>query len=143
MVQDTLAIIQARRQTIKAEIEALKAEDTELAGALRTLERLASAKSQAPRALAAPAPTRPPAKRGRKPVSGDKSRSELILAVLAERGWLDVEGITSAIAKDYGVAVANRTISPLLSGLKRDGLIVRQGRKVALAAPQAPRRKPV
>jgi hypothetical protein len=137
MVHDTLAIIRARRRAIETQIAALHSEDGELAAAERGLARLtgARARSSAP-SHAAPAPAR----RGRKPASGDKSQRDLILAVLSQDDWLDLQDIVLAIARDHGVSVAKRTISPLLSALKREGLIVRQRRKVALAAKKTARR---
>lgn len=135
MIDDTLAVIRARRSAIKTEIAALHSEDGELAAAERGLARLIGG-----RARPAARPARVLGRRGRKPATGDKSQRELILAVLGNADWLDLNDIVLAIAREHGVSVAKRTISPLLSALKREGLIVRQGRKVALAAPKTARR---
>lgn len=137
-LEDTLAVLVARRAAIAAEIAALRSEDEELAAAERSLHRLALLGEIKPPAPAAHARA---GKRGRKPLSGDKSQRELVLDVLARHEWMTLSEIVAAIARYHGVAVAKLTLSPLLSALKREHLVVRRGRRVALPRNEPGRRK--
>jgi len=70
--------------------------------------------------------------RGKRGAGG--SQRELVLAALKKPGasWMDVRTIISHVKDSHGVSMPPRSISPLLSNLKRAGSIVRKGRLVAL-----------
>jgi len=70
--------------------------------------------------------------RGKRGAGG--SQRELVLAALKKPGasWMDVRTIISNVKDSHGVSMPPRSISPLLSNLKRAGSIVRKGRLVAL-----------
>lgn len=134
--------LQQRRAEIAREIEALKAEDKDLAHAERILQRLLQnsgppAKRQAAKSNieeASAESARAASARGRRPKSGDKSQKDLVIEALSRSSepWLNVRDIIQEVHDLSGVAIPRKTLSPLLSYLKRDGVIARKGRSVAL-----------
>lgn len=138
MNSQILRAIEARRADIAAQAEALHAEDAELAVAERALRRLLQndLKSSFRPSESAPARSEAAApRRGRTPKFGAKSQRELVLEALSEakETWLDTATILSSVKATAGIALPKKTISPLLSVMRREGVILRKGRTVALA----------
>jgi hypothetical protein len=129
-----LATIAHRRSEIASQIEALKLEDADLAVAQRAVTRLLQRIAHAPSAPTLSSGITRPAKRGRAPKFGDRTQRDLVVAALAdaEPPWLGADGIIAAVKAADGVALPKRTLSPLLSVMKREGLLTRQGHQVAL-----------
>ena len=136
-MQANLRSVQARRAAIAHEMNALHAEDAELETVEAVLARLANGKvatSAAPKsAIAKGASSAVRGKPGRKR-NGDLSQRELVLDALesAPDPWQKVQDIIAAAKARHGVAMPARSISPLLSNLKKTKQIVRKGRLVAL-----------
>jgi hypothetical protein len=74
-----------------------------------------------------------PVAKGPRGKRGGASQRELVLAALKRpgAGWMDVRAIIAHVKDTHGVAMPPRSISPLLSNLKRAGAVVRKGRLVA------------
>lgn len=119
-----LQSVRARRAEIAQLLRTLKTEDADLAVAERVLLQLTPDGS--------PPPKQRLTRRGRQ--EGGKSQRALVLEALAQSKseWLDVAGIISYVAKNHAIAIPRKTLSPLLTYLKNDGLVVRDGRRVAL-----------
>jgi hypothetical protein len=145
-MQTNLSSIKARRAFIARQLNQLQSEDDELATVEEILARLA----KAPRSTPGKRRGRPPAQkavgkskvkakakkgagRGKRNGAG-LSQRELVLAALKKpgAGWMDVRQIIAWVKENHGVAMPPRSISPLLSNLKKSGAIVRTGRRVAL-----------
>jgi hypothetical protein len=75
--------------------------------------------------------------RGRRGEAG--SQRELVLAALKKpgAGWMDVRQIIASVKDTHGVNIPPRSLSPLLSNLKKAGALVRQGRRVSIPAARA------
>ena len=149
-MQANLSSVKARRAYIARQLDELQSEDAELA----TVEQILSRLAQGQRNGAATKPRgRPPggavratiARRGKAKAQPKKngargkrnragSQRELVLAALKKpgAGWMDVKQIIAHVKETHGVAMPPRSISPLLSNLKKSGAIVRNGRRVAL-----------
>jgi len=133
-----LQAIEDRRAEIAAQLAALKNEDNELAIAESALKRLLVRGPVGPpaqrtlRTIAQKTATR--GKRGRAPKFGDKSQRELVVDALqrAKTPWLDTATIIQTVHATDGIELPKKTLSPLLSVMKREGVILRQGRSVAL-----------
>ena len=146
-MQANLNSVKARRVMIARQLDELRAEDEELASVETILARLSGGGARTPqkrgRKLGRPATTRKAngkangaAKsgkktRGRRSDSG--SQRELVLATLKKSGagWMDVKQIIASVKSTHGVNIPPRSLSPLLSNMKKAGVIQRQGRKVA------------
>jgi hypothetical protein len=127
-----LNAIAAKREEIRTEIDRLKAEDADLVRAEEVLSRLnpgqapaASARLKAPRQepVRASLAHRPP-----------KSHRELVIAALghAPKPWLRSNDIIEIANQRWGAVIADKSLRPLLTVMKREGVIVRDGRWVAL-----------
>jgi hypothetical protein len=154
-MQANLSAVRARRALIARQLTELQAEDSELASVEDVLVRL----SGTPKAAAASAPKRrgrkpgpvrgargrkangaaKPVKKGRGRSAAAGSQRELVLAALKKpgAGWMDVKQIISSVKDSHGVSIPPRSLSPLLSNLKKAGVIVRQGRRVATPGARA------
>ena len=147
-MQTNLSSIKSRRAFIARQLDQLQSEDEELATVEEILARLA----KAPRSTPGKRRGRPPAQkaagkvkvkakakakngagRGKRNGSG-LSQRELVLAALKKpgAGWMDVRQIIAWVKENHGVTMPPRSISPLLSNLKKTGAIVRNGRRVSL-----------
>jgi hypothetical protein len=131
-------------------LNALQAEDAELANAESILARLQKGggwKAQAKAAVTRGRKTNgaAAATRGRKASAAKKrgrgrqasdagSQRELVLAALkkASPAWQNVRQIIANVKEAHGVSIPPRSLSPLLSNLKNSGAIVRNGRLVAV-----------
>jgi hypothetical protein len=147
-MQANLNSVKARRVMIARQVDELRAEDEELASVETILARLAGGGARAPQKRGRK-PGRPAAKarkangkangaakaskktRGRRSESG--SQRELVLATLKKSGagWMDVKQIIASVKSAHGVSIPPRSLSPLLSNMKKAGVIQRQGRRVA------------
>ncbi len=144
-MQPNLRTIRMRRLSIARMLETLQAEDAELAHVEEVLARLASGSSGS-QETGRSAKTAGVGKRGRvngnakrgpgRKSNGAMSQRELILAALqaSSEPWMKVQQIISAVKARHGVAMPARSISPLLSNMKKTKQIVRKGRLVALPA---------
>ena len=126
MVSDPLAVLRARRAEIAREIELLRGEDADLATAENVLGRYAnlSRPGQAP----VPAPRRKSERPG--------SQREFVMDVLldCDPPWLQTGEILEAVARRWNHKIPAQSLRPLLSGMKREGVIARRGRLVALSS---------
>ena len=118
---DVLTTIRSRREEISKNITALQAEDSELAVAEKVITRLA-------------------------PISGDGGSSSpregqpprqidfvvKTLAHMPQRWAPDWTYLQTAIMNVFGVEIPKSSLQPYLSHLKNDGVIVRDGPKIAL-----------
>jgi hypothetical protein len=128
MTEKNLGALLSRREHISRQIAKLRAEDAELSIAERVLRRLLGgavfedAADKAQRANAAP-----------------KTQKDIVIEVLRvdETVWMKSGEIVEAARRRLGADIPERSLRPLLSVMKRDGLIVRQGRLIALNGRQA------
>lgn len=130
---DAISVVRARRLEIARAIAELQDEDKDLETAEQVLARLSGAgpggassgKAKSARAAGAP-----------KPASGRPSQRALVLEVLrsSEEVWLKSGAIAQAASRLSGAPVPELSLRPLLSALKRESVIVRDGHKVALRA---------
>lgn len=137
-MSDALSIIRARRAEIAEAIEALKDEDRDLGTAELVLARLAggaeplraahqssaksAAKSVAPTARVAEAKVRPSSQRG------------MVMEVLRHNSepWLRSGELIAEVQRLWGAQVPEMSLRPLLSAMKRERVIVRDGHLIAL-----------
>lgn len=147
-MQANLSAVKARRALIARQVSALQDEDAELATVEEILARLAKGGARVAGATPGKRRGRPPGRparsaaakgktakgAGRGKRNGAGSQRELVLAALKKPGatWMDVRQIIQYVKDAHGVAMPPRSISPLLSNLKKSGAIVRNGRRVAL-----------
>lgn len=120
----TIAVIRTRRAEIAQQLARLKAEDEELAMAEQVLRRFSDrGAAEAPQAASV-----------RQRLLSPRSQREYVLDALAhsEHVWLRSDQIVALARKRWGVSISERSLRPLLSVMKRDGQIVRQGRVLAL-----------
>lgn len=124
---DPLAILRVRRAEIARQIELLRGEDADLATAEAVLSRYAGGDG---RARQAPAPGRRKGQERR-----PQSQREFVIAVLSacEPAWLQANEILEEIPRRWGHEISAKSLRPLLSAMKREGVIARRGRLVALA----------
>jgi hypothetical protein len=126
---NAMSALKARRQEIANTIERLKAEDKELASAEAVVERLAAGAAKtsgvAPRARAARALSK----------GSSRSQRTLVIQLLSscDPPWLGSGEIVKEVRSRYGVEIPERSLRPLLSVMKRERLIARAGRQVALS----------
>lgn len=116
-----LAAIAARRLEIQNEFERLKAEDIELARTEAVLSRFSTPRR------ASPNPPRPSH-------SHPKSHREIVIAALGSSPtpWVRATDIVGVAKTRWGIAIAEKSLRPLLTVMKREGAIARDGRWVAL-----------
>lgn len=128
-MSDAISVVRARRLEIARAIAELQDEDKDLETAEQVLVRLSGA------GPAAAAPSKPSARAPRGP-SGRLSQRALVLEVLgsSEEVWLKSGAIAQAASRLSGAPVPELSLRPLLSALKRESVIVRDGHKVALRA---------
>lgn len=124
--KDALNAVQNRREEIRRELEQLRHEDTQLEIAERALSQLGSrvGRNEALSARERPAPTS-----GRAPTS----QREVVLQVLLESHdvWLRSGDIVDIARRRWGIKVPEKSLRPLLSIMKGQGLIMRNGRLIA------------
>nr|WP_314525519.1 hypothetical protein [uncultured Brevundimonas sp.] len=129
---NTLQQIRDRRAQIAADKQALEVEDAELAAAERVVLRLESGQTHqlTGHAVASTAVT------GTLTVVRRRNNKESVVQALAESSspWLESGEINEAIAKLTGEPLKISSLYPLLTNLKKDGVLVRQGNKLALTA---------
>jgi transposase len=121
---EMLTAINLRREEIRRAVEALKAEDQQLATTEVVLRRLQGQKTDAP-----------PAKiKGRSPTRQGTQR-EMVLEALAQsrQAWLRTRDIIDWAENQWGQEVSELSLRPLMTKLKNEGRIVRSGRFVALS----------
>jgi hypothetical protein len=126
----SIAAIRARRAEIAQQIARLAAEDEELAIVEQVLRRFdASSPGHEMVVLGGAAKAA-----GRHRLLTPRSQREYVLDALANSDavWLRSEQIVALARKRWGVAISERSLRPLLSVMKRDGQVVRQGRVLAL-----------
>jgi hypothetical protein len=123
--KDALNAVQGRREEIRRELEQLRHEDTQLEIAERALSQLAARGGR----TESPARERPVSTSGRAPTS----QREVVLQVLLESHevWLRSGDIVDIARKRWGIKVPEKSLRPLLSIMKGQGLIVRNGRLIA------------
>jgi hypothetical protein len=135
-MSDALTVIRTRRAEIARAIELLRVEDEELATTEVVLQRLGGETG----AVSRPG-TELQAHRWARP----RSQREFVLDVLAncDTPWLRTREIVKHAKGRWGVSLPETSLRPLLSVMKRQKLIVRQGRVVALRerAQQAPHQR--
>lgn len=126
---DAISVVRARRLEIARAIAELQDEDKDLETAEQVLVRLGGAGP----AAAASSKSSARAPRG---ASGRLSQRALVLEVLgsSEEVWLKSGAIAQAASRLSGAPVPELSLRPLLSALKRESIIVRDGHKVALRA---------
>lgn len=127
----SIALIRARRAEISQHMARLKAEDEELAIVEQVLSRFSNA---AENGVATITPTGPAPFHGVRLFQTPRSQREHVLDALAtsDEVWLRSNEIIAQARKRWGVTISERSLRPLLSVMKRDGQIVRQGRVLAL-----------
>lgn len=123
-----MSALRARREEIARAMEKLKAEDQELASAEAVLVRLTGApsgkRSQSAPALAAAQVRGAP-----------RSQRSLVIKLLSscDPPWLGSGDIVKQVKERWGVEIPERSLRPLLSAMKRERVIARSGRQVALS----------
>lgn len=128
MEQSDLDLVRARRAEIAQQRLALDNEDADLAVTERTLEKLKARKEAAKR------PEAPLVKSSSGPER--LSIKEKIIAVLrdAPTVWApDTSVVWNDIQDRFGVAVNKNSFHPLMHSLVSDGIVVREGKQIALA----------
>jgi hypothetical protein len=154
-MQANLSSVRARRALIARQLNDLQTEDAELASVEDVLLRLSRVGAREAGVVASKGrsakPGRGPAraittrkakangaakadKKGRGRRSGAGSQRELVLGALKKpgAGWMDIRQIIASVKDAHGVTIPPRSLSPLLSNLKKTGAIARQGRRVAI-----------
>lgn len=117
--------IRDRRADLAQQRAALEKLDADLATAERVLVEMSG--SEASPALNPVVPVKPP--------SGYGSRRERILEALSgEKVFMTSGEVNRAIAKRYGVMIKGTSLYPMLTQLKKEGVIVRAGQKGDLIA---------
>lgn len=117
----TLKDVQARRADVARQRRILESEDQDLAVAERILLQLANSKVSD----VSQSPVR----------TQGKGQKWAVLDAL-EQGELfqDQEAVREAASRLHGIEIKITSLQPLISKLKTDGLLVRQGNKLALAS---------
>lgn len=118
---DMLAVVRAQREEIARKMAALQAEDAELAIAERVIARLAPTETYSDR---------------QEVRSGQPVRHiDLVVQTLATmpqrwaRDWSHLQG---SIRSLFNVEIPKSSLQPYLSNLKNDGIVVRDGPRIAL-----------
>jgi hypothetical protein len=133
----SITLIRARRAEISQQLARLKAEDDELAIVEQVLSRFSNAVAgsggvDGGMTTFGPAPV--PGSTHTRLFQTPRSQREYVLDALAtsDEVWLRSNEIITQARKRWGVTISERSLRPLLSVMKRDGQIVRQGRVLAL-----------
>lgn len=121
-MSDALASIRARREEIARAVALLQSEDEELAITEEVLQRFTGG--------GAGGAKRAPLRRSPRP----RTQRELVLDVLAssESAWLRSHEIAKLAKGRWGAVIPEPSLRPLLSVMKQQKIIVRNGRLVAL-----------
>lgn len=122
-MSNAMSAVRTRREEIGRSMERLKAEDQELATAEAVLARLEAKTESSSVRVAAPVD------------SASLSQRALVIKLLSSSDceWLRSGDILKQIKERYGVDIPERSVRPLLSVMKRERVIARSGRLVALA----------
>lgn len=120
-MSDALVSIRARRAEIALAISLLQSEDDELATTEAVLQRFNGA---------GPTKSMTASRRAQRP----RSQREYVLDVLAssDSPWLRSRDIARLAKGRWGVVIPEPSLRPLLSVMKQQKIIVRNGRLVAL-----------
>lgn len=120
---DAIAAIRERRAEIARRMDALVAEDRELATTEQVLARLSGA-----------APT-PVSVNDRRERGQPRSQREYVLDALAHSkdAWLRTSDIIQEVRARWGEIIPELSVRPLLTSLKKSRQIVRNGRFIAIA----------
>ena len=120
---DAFSQILARLDAIKAMQSALAAEAADLAIAARVLKTF---QSESPRSNL----------EGNRPVPREGTKADIIIGIMnsSPDPWTTGDKVREEFSRIKGVNVEIGSISPLLTKLKGEGKIVREGLKIALAA---------
>lgn len=121
-MNDALSALRLKREEIARAVERLKAEDAELANAEAVLSRLS-------RSGSVESPVETATKKG-----APLSQRSLVIKALAscDPPWVKSGDIVKEVKERYGVQIPELSLRPLLSALKRERIIARSGRQVAL-----------
>lgn len=125
----TLQQIRDRRAQIAADKQALEVEDAELAAAERVVLRLEAGTTHQLSGNA----TVSTAASGTLTVRRRNNKESVVQALTESSSpWLESSEINDAIAKLTGEPLKISSLYPLLTNLKKDGVLIRQGNKLAL-----------
>jgi len=130
MSDPSLATVRARRVELAKLRAAIDDEDKELEVAERALTRLAASKGDLSHSQ--PEPARLPGLPGRPPAT----HKELVTAVLrvSPEPWLSSPAeLRAEIERTHGVNIKPTSFQPLISDLKKKGVVVRDRQRIALA----------
>lgn len=117
-----LDTIRERRAAIAAQRTSLDREDAELAVAERVLARMAGEEPAPVNAMTSLVRPR-----------DALSRRDKVLDVLSgEAVWMNSREINAAIFKKHGAFIKGSSFFPMLTTLKNEGVILREGDKMAL-----------
>jgi len=125
--------VRARRAEISRAKEALEKEDQELAIAEKVAEKLDPSLVSSVTRVADPDLVVPNKLLA---TAAPKRHSDLVLSTLkaSANTWFESsEELREEVRRIYGIEIIRGSFLPLLTSLKNEGLIVRDGRKVALA----------
>jgi hypothetical protein len=133
-MSDALSIIRARRNEIAAAIADLEDEDKDLGTAELVLARLAGGVSapKPPGASSLKTASAPPSANEAK--VRPSSQRGMVMEVLRDSGeaWLASGDLIAEVQKLWGAQVPEMSLRPLLSTMKRERVIVRDGHRIAL-----------
>lgn len=115
-------MIRAKRAELARQRAALEKQDAELAIAERVLAEMEGVKASSPQqtfeiVLSAPSGSR---------------RERVLEALGGDKIWMTSAEINNAIAKRHGVLIKGTSLYPMLTNLKKEGVIIRQGDRMAL-----------
>jgi hypothetical protein len=136
MSDSDLSLVRARRAAIKREMESLEEEDEELQTAERVLARLQASKVVKPAVAitagnGAHATSTAPTKS-----SGRMSQPDYVIGTLkaVQNPWVDSPVALQGLIKTlHNVEIPTNSFHPILHHLRADGVIVRDGSRLALA----------
>lgn len=121
-MRDKLEALRARRADIAREIKLLSDEDSELAVAETVFLRLSGEH----------APVKERASHKLEPDSPGTQREYVLWALnRSPQPWISSGEIIAMVSREWGVTIPERSLRPLLSVMKREGEISRQGRTLA------------
>lgn len=127
-MNDVVSVIRARRAEIAAAIAELQDEERDLSVAEQVLTRLKG--EEAPRLSSARASANEARPRSAQPKS-QRGMVEEILR-LSSKAWLKSDEIVSEAHRLWGARVPELSLRPLLTTMKRQHIIVRDGHRIAL-----------
>jgi hypothetical protein len=128
-MNDAMSALKARRDEISRAMAKLKVEDLELATAQAVLERFGADASVERGERTPPWTLDVPRVKG-----APRSQRSLVIELLSacEPPWVRSGDIVEQVKQSFGADIPERSLRPLLSVLKRERVIVRSGRHVAL-----------